>query len=370
MEIDFLKLDKRKEKKKEPETKEIKWSNIEKEPETDAGQGKDEGKPAGGLKKVFGFLKSKFRRRQLISPDLASKIDKKSVLSARKEVLKDIKQEKKELKKEGGWFKPAEKKPKLEKKEERREDKKYEDKEVRGGKESPVEIKAARENFLKKAIARVRAGIFGKKGEPGEKKDSGRELSRVPETNLIRDDLVIFIDWKKNIIMLLVFAGLSVGLIGGTYWGMHKWGKDREASSREMEEEFKKLDEEIKGAEIEVKEILVFKNRLSLASELLGRHIYWTNFFKFLEDNILTDIYFNANGFSGNTNGQYSFGVAGKDFGSIEAQARRLLANKYVTGVNTGQAQISQTADGQIGSVGFNIELSLDKSIFLEPEEK
>lgn len=379
MEVDFLKLNKNKEKKSEPEEKEIKWSKTEKGPDKSVGQEEVATGKESGLVKVLNFFKSRFRRGQVISPDLASKIDKKAVLSARKEVLRDIKREKgevKESKKGRSWFKLAGKKAKPEEAapetEEENDKVKEEVKDIKkqDDKKREDKIKPPRENFFKKAIARLRALMARKKGAEGEKKDDSRDLSRIPETNLIKDDLVIFIDWKKNIIMLLVFAGLSAGLVGGTYWGMHKWSQDKEASSREFEEEFKKLDEEIKEAEIEVKEILVFKKKLSLASELLGQHVYWTNFFEFLEGNILTDIYFGASSFSGNTNGLYNFGVTGKDFGSIEAQVRHLLANKHVTGVSTGQAQISQTADGQIGSVGFNMELSLDKNVFLETGEK
>ncbi|PIR13804.1 hypothetical protein COV49_00955 [Candidatus Falkowbacteria bacterium CG11_big_fil_rev_8_21_14_0_20_39_10] len=400
MEVDFLKSNKNKEKKKGPETKEIKWSKTEKEPDKSAGQEEGVVKKENGLSRFLNFLKSKLRRRQVISPDLASKIDKKAILSARKEVLKGIKKEKGTTEKTGGWFKLARKKPKpepekvkeeIKMKEEVKEDVEVKEEikakeEVKAGeiklkeeagdnkkqddKKFENKIKPEKENFFKKIIARLRALATRKKGEEGEKKNNNRELSRIPETNLIRDDLVIFIDWKKNIIMLLIFAGLSFGLVGGTYWGMDKWGKDKEASSREFEEEFKKLDEEIKEAEVEVEEILIFKKKLSLASQLLGQHVYWNNFFEFLEDNILTDVYLTNKGFSGNINGQYGFAMVGKDFGSIEAQVRRFLANKYVTGVSTSQAQISQTADGQIGTVSFNLELDIDKNIFIEYEKE
>ena len=126
---------------------------------------------------------------------------------------------------------------------------------------------------------------------------------------------------------------------------------------------------------------------------MLKHHIYWTNFFQFLEENIMTDVYLMGGGFSGNTIGKYSFSVIGDSFSTITNQIKVLKNNKdvYEVIVNSGSLtsyEIDNTDDetteeenatsteivleeieeltdySSESKVGFGMQISINPSIF------
>ena len=98
---------------------------------------------------------------------------------------------------------------------------------------------------------------------------------------------------------------------------------------------------------------------------MLDQHVYWTNFFKLLEENTLADVYYS--GFSGDNKGEYELMASGKHFSIIQAQVERFLSSEYVSSVSVDQASISAagkekaSADGEIA---FGLELVVDPAIF------
>ena len=115
---------------------------------------------------------------------------------------------------------------------------------------------------------------------------------------------------------------------------------------------------------MEAKKVLVFKKKLSLVNSLLDQHIYWTDFFKFLEENTLADVYYS--GFAGDNKGKYNLTANGKDFSIIQAQVERFLSNEYVSEASVSQAGIS-TAEkkaGETSEIAFGLKLVIDPAIF------
>lgn len=176
------------------------------------------------------------------------------------------------------------------------------------------------------------------------------------ETNLIKDEITVFFNWQKNIAILLIFVVLSALAVGVVYGGLSWWGSQKEKESQYFAERFIETDKEISRVEEEVKEILIFKKKLSLANSLLGQHIYWTNFFKFLEENTLADVYYL--GFSGDNKGKYNMSVNAKDFNVIQAQVKQMLSSEYVLGASVDQASIVA------GEISFELKLLIDPAIF------
>lgn len=192
-----------------------------------------------------------------------------------------------------------------------------------------------------------------------------RESSQAMETNLIKDEIILFFDWKKAWISLSVSVLLTILLLGVGY-GLLSWQiSQKEKDSQTFAQKFVEIDKEIKSVEREAEPALVFKKKLSLVNSILSQHIYWTNFFKFLEEDTLSNVYYL--GFSGDNKGKYSISANAKEFSLIETQVKKFLEDKRVLGANVSQGTISTTSNketGETAGVNFELKLNVNPSIF------
>lgn len=211
-------------------------------------------------------------------------------------------------------------------------------------------------------------GGTGKEVAPGfiQTKDKKEEVgAEILETNLIKGEITVFFNWRKNVAVLLIsmiLAALAVGMV----YGWLSWQESqKEKEGQYFVDKFSELDKEIARIEGEAKKVLVFKKKLSLVNSLLGQHIYWTNFFKFLEENTLADVYYS--GFLGDNKGKYNLTANGKDFSIIQAQVERFLSSEYVSSVSVDQAGISAAEKKKAsvaGEIAFGLKLVIDPAIF------
>ncbi|MFH1822198.1 MAG: hypothetical protein ABH830_00685 [Patescibacteria group bacterium] len=188
------------------------------------------------------------------------------------------------------------------------------------------------------------------------------QASEILETNLIKGELYRFFDWQKNIIILCLFIFLSFVLLGSTYFGFIYWGEKRKQEVKEIADKINLVDEEIARAEKEISGVLIFKERLALVKILLDGHIYWTNFFDLLEDNILEDVYLKD--FSGDYKGVYSIPAVAKNLYLIELQVKKFLQSEYVIDASVSGAEVTYNEDNVTGNVNFQIDLTVDPLLF------
>jgi hypothetical protein len=195
-------------------------------------------------------------------------------------------------------------------------------------------------------------------GTGGENKSS-----QVLEVNLVRGEIVKFFDWQRGILILLVAVFITVAALSGMYWGISWWGSSNQSiqSSNYLQQYFK-ISKEIKDLDPQVNEVVNFKNRLDQVNFLLERHIYWTNFFSFLEDNTLSDVYFS--GFSGTVNGNYVLGATTDSLDAIDAQTKKLLANPFIKEARVDSGTVSGANGKPV--VTFSLTFTLDPKIFLK----
>ena len=138
------------------------------------------------------------------------------------------------------------------------------------------------------------------------KSNSNQNLSNpeILEVNLVKDEIVVFFDWNKHLLVALlvfVFAGLFVFEV---YAGLNHWEKRESAKSVIIEDETRVLKQEIINLTKQSQDALSFKDKSSAFSDLLDNHIYWTRFFSWLESNTLSTTKFS--GFDGDLSGSYS----------------------------------------------------------------
>jgi hypothetical protein len=217
--------------------------------------------------------------------------------------------------------------------------------------EEPLPEKPKRPNWL---------SVFFKAGaELSGKKDR----SRVLEVNLVKGEVVKFFDWQKGILIILVAIFSTTAFTSGIYWGISLWGANRQGSQNgDYLQQYYKISKQINDLNPQVNEILAFKTKLDQVNFLMERHIYWTNFFSFLEDNTLSNVYFS--GFSGSVNGSYSLSATTDNLNAIDAQIKRLLVNKYIKNAAVDSGAVGSNNGKPV--VSFSLSFILDPKIFLQ----
>jgi len=186
-------------------------------------------------------------------------------------------------------------------------------------------------------------------------------------TNLIKDRRSMFLDWPSRLLWLVLFAALSVLLCFLSFGLLQLWEKDRLKANDYVFQNYDNAVAQINRENAKLQEIMQFNDKLLAADYLLRNHLYWTKFFKFLENNTIKDVYFES--FSGDTAGKYTVPAVAKDFRAISLQLKVLQADsKEVTSVDSGAA----TTDNGVSTttpqnkVKFNLNLNLNRSVFIK----
>ncbi|MEA1963259.1 MAG: hypothetical protein U9M94_03435 [Patescibacteria group bacterium] len=186
------------------------------------------------------------------------------------------------------------------------------------------------------------------------------------KTNLIKEDVTTYVNWKKNIILLLFGLVFVVLGIGGFYARLIYKEYASGLEGKDLDNEIKVLNVKINNLEDQNQEIIEFQKKLDIAAGLLDNHIYWTNFFKFLEENTLSNTYYTSS-VSGDIAGIFNFEVVAKNYSGIDNQLRILRANKHVlkASILSGSMNEEGEEDKKIKSgVKYSLELELSPDIF------
>lgn len=187
------------------------------------------------------------------------------------------------------------------------------------------------------------------------------ENPRVLQSNLMAEEVVSYIDWGKNITVAVVFAILSLVVLGSAYWGLDTQKKQEEAILIQYKERLAAIENMINKIAESNKETEIVKQKVNIASTILDNHIYWTNFFKFLEENSIPEVVYKD--FNGDTTGNYTLSVSAKSFADVTKLVRAMKSNSLVKNVWVDSASNSRD------SVGFTLNISIDPSVFYKGKE-
>lgn len=187
---------------------------------------------------------------------------------------------------------------------------------------------------------------------------------RVLETNLIQGELVTFFDWRAKVIVLVSAILMPIFVIGAVYYGLLFYHKSTQAKNLAQEKKFSELEKNILQEESDLSKILAFQAKLKIVSQIFEQHLYWTNFFKFLEDNTIKDVYF-VN-FDGDTSGNYVLEALAADYGSIDEQVKVFKSNKKITSVSVNGGELTKGDKSDKSLVKFTLNFSVLKNIFTD----
>lgn len=196
---------------------------------------------------------------------------------------------------------------------------------------------------------------------------NGWQASGILKTNLVENEVTTVINWKKNIIILSSVLGVVVLIIVVLYGGLIFWERSALQKEEALDAEITELKKAIAETKIKMKEVDAFRERLQLAGNLLDKHIYWTNFFSFLEKNILPDVYLTAD-FSGTPEGEYSFSALTTNFSRLADQIRFLRANKNVISVSVDGGKLVSDGSGSVSGTGMVDMIEFILNLKIKPE--
>ncbi len=177
------------------------------------------------------------------------------------------------------------------------------------------------------------------------------------ETNLIKNEVSEFFNWRPNIIFLITNIVLTLVAMG-TYFGYVAYVEFQQiALENDLDIQIKENNRFIMIAKANANEVISFNNNVDTIKGILSKHIYWTNLFNFLEESLL-DVVFLEN-FSGNTTGEYSLPIVAGHYFEVTRQAKVFLED------NSGFVKdLSVASVSGIGSIKTQINIQIDKNIF------
>lgn len=191
----------------------------------------------------------------------------------------------------------------------------------------------------------------------------GVENPEILDIDLIKDEVPVIFEKKKNLYTLGAFAILSFFLVFEVYFFLYSWERQEiRKKATALEEEVARLDQEIASYRTDAAPATDFRNKITSASPLFNNHIYWNNLFSFLERNTLADVYYS--GFSGDTSGAYALHSWVKDFRAISFQLKTVLNDNHVANAKISNEEVNG-GDQSLG-VKFDLGISVKPGIFTE----
>lgn len=228
----------------------------------------------------------------------------------------------------------------------------------------PAEVK---ETILIQPIVKKeenQAEIKEIKIEEKEPEQQDEIKQRVLETNLIKGELITFFDWRSKIGVTINAILIPIFIVGAVYYGLVFYQKNQRNENIIQAQKFIELEQNIKKEEPGLKEISEFQAKLKIVSKVFQQHLYWTSFFKFLEDNTIKDVYF-VN-FDGDTSGSYAMDALTTNYSSIAEQVNVFRNNKKITAVLAEGGEMVAGNNKNESLVKFTLNFSVSKSIFIE----
>jgi len=204
-----------------------------------------------------------------------------------------------------------------------------------------------------------------KKNNQNEALKNALQNPKILEVNLIKGEVKIAFDWNKNISVLLLVLFITGVFIGEIYFGLDWWEKQETIKAQSLDSSISQVNSDISKIKSKADEALAYKDKSVEVSKLIDNHIYWTNFFNWLERNTLSTVKFDS--FTGDTSGNYSLNASALSYAEVSWQVKAFLNDPIVKKVDVltvdsimSKDKNKPTAQG----VGFNLSFELDPKIF------
>lgn len=205
--------------------------------------------------------------------------------------------------------------------------------------------------------------IFGSLKSFLKKKRKAGHLDLL-ETNLIKDEIEIKFDYRKDLKAFALLFLLVFIIIAESYLFLNNWkDKKEKENSLYLGTEIARVKSDSATLEQSYQQALLFQKKLNLASNSLKEHVYWTNFFDFLEKNTLRKNMYYLN-FSGDIYGQYLLPGLSNDVLALSFQTKTFSSQPLVNSASVSDEEIISREGSEQNLISFNLNFALNPNIF------
>lgn len=191
--------------------------------------------------------------------------------------------------------------------------------------------------------------IFGAKKE---------NLEIKKDVNLLPSNLNIA-SKKKITTILISTLIISIVVVFVIYFGISLYSIRIKNKISSLDSQINNVIAESKQYDNLIVEIENLRSRVLKIKELLNKHVYWTKFFKELEENTLPEVRFNS--FAGSIDSNISLSATAPDYYTLSRQWIQLSSNKnFVDDVVINNASMSGGSQGSSNDVRVNFSITLD----------
>lgn len=197
--------------------------------------------------------------------------------------------------------------------------------------------------------------------EKKKKEDEEKKAEGIRGVNLLPEEFSTKVDFRGRGILLGLTVGATVVLVGLLYGGLLLYESGIANRTREATDTRRAIEAEIEALGTEQDASIAFEAKLTLAEALLDQHVYWTKFFRLLEEYTVEDVYFNGSLLL-SAPGHFTLAATGRDYASVARQLlsfRRAIENgELLSNVEITDASQSQDTNG-VTATTFTVELDL-----------
>jgi hypothetical protein len=207
-----------------------------------------------------------------------------------------------------------------------------------------------------------------KAGAADNENEQENEKKDLLEMNLAEGEIVHYFSWKRASFALLGSIILAVIVLVAVSQGISWWGDEKSKQNEFFSQKSDKLEVQTQNIKKESEHLFVFKKKLDLVnSELLANHIYWSNFFDYLENNTLEQVSYN--GFSGDISGVYTLPVIADDYNVINTQVQQMKEKEVTKNAEVKAAskgKVEEGGDEKSANVDFSLNLEVSRQLFIK----
>ncbi len=227
---------------------------------------------------------------------------------------------------------------------------------------------------LPENVSNLRKKVNNEKEDDNFQVKEKYKSSGVLGTNLIKNEVAIYVDWKKNITTIVAFVFVFVVILSSSLYVVRVQEKKIEANGERLDQELANLNQQLVTNKNDIKEADLFRRKIGIAKYYLKNHIYWTKFFQYVEDYTLSNVSFgDVFSYSGGLERSFIFSAKTDSYADIVNQLRVLRKSEYVISAesDSGSALIVDLESSNAKSViSFDVNFSVDGDIFYKSDNE
>jgi len=199
--------------------------------------------------------------------------------------------------------------------------------------------------------------------QTGETKKASLHNPKILEVNLVKNEVKASFDWSTNLLFSFLVFLFAAFLVAEIYFGLNWWEKQQNLKNEAIQKQADILVQETNKLKKTANEAVAFKEKSLAFSSLIDNHVYWNNFFSWLEKYTLSSVKYSA--FDGDLSGVYVLSATAKSYADVSWQVKSFLMSSSTKKVEVLQAQTASEKDKSKSSeVSFQLKLEVDPAIF------